>query len=388
MQAINPMNALGRLKDFGQSVWFDNIQRTMLGAQGTLQSMVREDGLSGVTSNPTIFEKAIAGGDDYDASLLELVSQGRRPNSRDLFFALAIEDIQSAADQLLSVFQQSEGVDGYVSLEVSPDLAYDTEGTIAEAKRLAQRVNRPNLMIKVPATFEGLPAVEALTADGINVNATLLFSVQRYEEVAQAYLSGLRQRRQRGLPVDNIASVASFFVSRVDGLLDKHLEALAASAAPEQRADIAKLQGNIAIANAKAAYQVYLRLHREEFADLAEAGAMTQRLLWASTGTKNPHYSDVLYVDSLIGRNTVNTMPPATYMAFRDHGAPAATLEQNFEGALEQLRQVSELGINLEAVAQKLEDDGVKAFQTSFQNLLDAIEQKVDRLLQQRQASA
>ena len=388
MQPINPMNTLGRLKDFGQSVWYDNIERAMLGADGALQGMIAEDGLCGITSNPTIFEKAIAGSADYDQSLLALLSQGVRPSGRDLFFALAIEDIQQAADLLLSVYKQSEGLDGYVSLEVSPDLAYDAEATIAEARRLVQRVNRPNLMVKVPATREGVAAVEALTAEGVNVNATLLFSVKRYEEVARAYLSGLRQRHQRGLPVDTIASVASFFVSRVDAAVDRRLEEIACDASPAQCAEIVKLQGKIAIANAKAAYQVYLRLSREEFSDLAALGAMSQRLLWASTGTKNPRYSDVLYVDALIGRNTVNTLPPATYRAFRDHGTPSATLEQNGDDALAQLARLADLGVDMEAVAQQLEDDGVKAFQTSFDNLLNAIEQKVDGLAHQRQASA
>lgn len=371
------MNKLQQLQGLGQSIWYDNIQRSMLGADGDLAQMIREDGLAGVTSNPTIFEKAIGGSNDYDASLRQLLQQNGQLNSRELFFSLAIEDIQQAADLLLPVYKQTGGHDGYVSLEVSPDLAYNTEGTIAEAKELAHRVNRPNLMIKVPATREGVPAVEALTAAGININATLLFSMERYAEVAQAYIRGLRQRQQQRLPVDRLASVASFFVSRVDALIDKLLdEKLAAGGKPELKA----LKGQIAIANAKASYLVYQRLYGEEFADLANIGARPQRLLWASTGVKNPDYSDVLYIDKLIGRETVNTVPPATYKAFLDHGTPAITLEEGIKEAPALLAQLAQAGIDLGAATQQLEDEGVKSFDKSFQTLLAAIDSKARSL--------
>ncbi len=371
------MNALQQLKQFGQSVWYDNIQRNMLGPKGELARMISQDGLSGVTSNPSIFEKAIKNSDDYDEQLLQLAKQSDNPDSRALFFNLAIDDIQHAADLLQPVYQQTKGRDGYVSLEVSPDLAYDTDSTIAEAKRLVQRVDRSNLMIKVPSTQEGIAAVETLTAAGVNVNATLLFSVQRYEEIARAYLSGLRQRLQQGHAIDTIASVASFFVSRVDTLVDKLLDEKAASATQEQQVIIQQLHGQVAILNAKAAYAVYQKLYGEEFADLAAQGAHSQRLLWASSGTKNPDYSDVLYIDSLIGPETVNTIPPATYAAYLDHGKPGATLDQGAADAAGQLSRLADLDIDLSAACQQLEDEGVAAFAKAFNNLLAAIEGKL-----------
>ncbi len=370
-------NTLQHLQALGQSIWYDNIQRSMLGADGELARMIRDEGLAGVTSNPSIFEKAIGGSSDYDASLRQLLQQNGQLSSRELFFSLAIEDIQQAADLLLPVYKKSDGRDGYISLEVSPDLAYDTAGTIAEAKDLAHRVNRPNLMIKVPATREGVPAVEALIAAGININATLLFSMERYAEVAQAYIHGLRQRQQQHLPVDRLASVASFFVSRVDVLIDKLLdEKIAAGGDPKLKA----IKGQIAIANAKASYLVYQRLFGEGFADLASIGARSQRLLWASTGVKNPDYSDVLYIEELIGIDTVNTVPPATYAAYLDHGKPAATLEAGIKEAPALLAQLALAGIDLSAATQQLEDEGVKSFDKSFQTLLAAIDGKARSL--------
>ena len=371
------MNTLQQLKQLGQSVWYDNLQRNMLGTNGDLACMITEHGLAGVTSNPSIFEKAINNSQDYDAQLAELIGQNTNTSSRDLFFALAIDDIQHAADLLQPIYQQTQKRDGYVSLEVSPDLAYDTEATIAEAKRLAQRVNRPNLMIKVPSTREGIAAVEALTAAGINVNATLLFSPQRYEEIAHAYIRGLHQRNQQGLPVDGIASVASFFVSRVDTLIDKLLDDKAADATDEQKEIIAQLKGQVAILNAKAAYGIYQTLYDGTFAEIAAQGAQAQRLLWASSGTKNPAYSDVLYIDSLIGPNTVNTMPPVTYQAFLDHGKPAETLQLGISDAAGQLALLAELDIDLAAACQQLEDEGVEAFANAFNTLLAAIEKKM-----------
>ncbi len=374
------MNSIRRLSEFGQSVWYDNIERNMLGQGGALEQMIKEDDLRGITSNPSIFEKAINGSDAYDSSLSNLLGASPRPDSRALFFSLAIEDIQQAADQFRPVYDRTNGLDGYVSLEVSPDLAYDTYGTVEEATRLAARVDRPNLMIKIPATKEGLPAIEALTAAGININATLLFSVDRYEEVARAYHRGLRKRLEAGQPLDHIASVASFFVSRVDSLIDRLLQEKWETASEENKVIIEKLTGRIAIANAKAAYRVFQRLMEEDFADLEAAGARPQRLLWASTGVKNPAYSDVRYIDELIGEQTVNTVPPATYQAFKDHGTVAATLTRNVDEAMKQLEQLSLQGINLEAATKQLEKEGVKAFEDAFNTLLAAIDEKAQRL--------
>lgn len=368
------MNKLQQLQSFGQSIWYDNIQRNMLGQDGQLAQMIKTDGLSGVTSNPSIFEKAINGSSDYDVQLAELLQQQPDMDSRELFFSLAIQDIQQAADLLLPVYQQSQSRDGYVSLEVSPDLAHDTAGTIAEAKRLAKWVNRSNLMIKVPSTKAGVAAVEALTAAGININATLLFSVQRYEEIARAYLRGLQQRQQQGLPVNNIASVASFFVSRVDNLVDGLLDGTADQALASQ------LKGQTAILNAKAAYAVFKNLYANEFTELTAQGAQPQRLLWASTGVKNPAYSDVLYLDQLIGPATVNTVPPATYKAYLDHGNAAATLEQDVDTAAQRLAELGKLGIDLAAATQQLEDEGVKSFDDAFKTLLSAIAGKAQNL--------
>lgn len=373
------MSSLRQLQEFGQSVWYDNIQRSMLGPGKDLARLIEEDGLRGVTSNPSIFEKAINGSKDYDDALLRHVKGGLR-DSRDLFFALAIEDIQGAADQLLPIYRKTNGLDGYVSLEVSPDLAYNASATIVEGKKLAERVNRSNLMIKVPATHEGIEAVEALTAAGINVNATLLFGVDRYEEIARAYLRGLRQRLSLGQPVNKIASVASFFVSRVDTLVDSLLEKKSAQGSAQDRSRCGQLMNKVAIANAKVAYGLFQHLYRHEFSDLAAAGARPQRLLWASTGTKNPNLSDVLYIETLIGADTVNTIPPATYNAFKDHGTVAATLEQGLDAAPKLLAELKHVGIDFNAVVQQLEDEGVKTFDKAFQTLLLAIDSKVQAL--------
>jgi len=362
-QRHNPLRALNV---YGQSVWYDNIHRAML-SSGELGRMIAEDDLRGITSNPAIFDKAITGGREYDDALRRLLRQNPNQTCRELFFALASEDIGAAADLLRPVYVATGGVDGMVSLEVSPDLAYDTEGTIREARALHARLDRPNVMIKVPATRAGLPAIEQLTADGINVNVTLLFAVDRYREVAEAYLRGLEHRLARGQPVANIASVASFFVSRIDTALDP----LLADKRPE-------LQGKLAIANAKLAYQAFKDIFgRGRFAALAEAGARPQRLLWASTSSKNPAYRDVLYVEELIGPQTVNTVPPATYEAFRDHGVVAATLEREVASARAQLAALPALGIDLCAVTDRLEAEGVQAFAQAFTNLLTDIEAKV-----------
>ena len=366
MPQANPLRLLNAA---GQSVWYDNIQRSML-TSGILARLIAEDDLRGITSNPTIFEKAIAGSSDYDEALRRELQRNPRQSSRDLFFTLAIEDIRAAAEALRPTYDATDGVDGMVSLEVSPDLAHDVDGTVREARELCARVGLPNVMIKVPGTVPGLHAVERLIAEGINVNVTLLFSVERYVSVAEAYLRGLERRRAQGLPLERIASVASFFVSRLDTALDPVL----AERQPE-------LQGRIANANAKLAYQEYLEIvGGAHFAALRAAGARPQRLLWASTSTKNPAYPDLLYVDNLIGPDTVNTMPPATYAAFRDHGSVAQTLDQDVDEALAHLAALPELGIDLSAVTDQLELDGVNAFIQSFENLLVAIEAKARTL--------
>jgi transaldolase len=375
------MNPLLRLQDFGQSIWYDNIERKLL-RSGKLARLINEDGLRGITSNPTIFEKAIASSNDYDESLAKWLHTATHQDSRSLFYNLAIEDIQGAADLLKPVYDDTQGRDGYVSLEVSPDIAYDVKATIAEAERLRERVNRPNLMIKVPATEEGVVAFENLVAKGINVNVTLLFSVARYKEVVEAYLAGLETRLRQGLTINNISSVASFFVSRVDSAVDKLLDQVATN-----HPDAATLQGQIAIANAKLAYAWYQRVFDSpRFAAIQQAGANTQRLLWASSGTKNPKYSDVMYIDSLIGPETVNTVPPTTYDAYRDHGQPRETLTEGLLDAEQQMAMLKTIGIDLDAITKNLEDDGVKSFATSFTNLLNAISAKTDLLRSNKRA--
>jgi len=359
----NPLRALNAA---GQSVWYDNIQRPLL-QSGELARLIEQDDLRGVTSNPTIFDKAIGSGHDYDGVLRRELRHNPNASNRDLFFALAIDDIRAAADLLQPTYQATGGGDGMVSLEVSPELAHDTAATIREARDLFARLARPNVMIKIPATRAGLPAIEQLITDGININVTLLFAVERYQEVAAAYLSGLERRLRQGQDIDHIASVASFFVSRVDSALDPLL-------ADKQ----AELQGCIAIANAKLAYRYFQTLcASERFAKLAAAGARPQRLLWASTSSKNPAYRDVLYVEELIGPQTVNTMPPATYDAFRDHGVVTPTLTNAVETAQAQIDKLAELGIDLRAVTERLEAEGVAAFAKSFSNLLKQIETKV-----------
>jgi len=374
------MNPLKRLQDYGQSVWYDNIERKML-RSGELARMIKVDGLRGITSNPTIFEKAIGGSNDYDTSIARQLSGVNHAEPRDVFFSLAIEDIQAAADLLRPVYEASGGHDGMVSLEVSPDLAYDTDATVQEALRLHERLARPNTMIKVPATRAGVVAFETLVAAGINVNVTLLFSVDRYKEIAEAYIAGLETRLRRGQSVAGIASVASFFVSRVDSAVDKWLDARIGQSDGAAREQLQRLLGKAAIANAKVAYEWYQRIFgAPRFEQLHEAGAATQRLLWASTGVKNPNYSDVLYVDSLIGPDTVNTMPPATYDAYKHHGKPRVTITENLDQAHDQLTALKQAGVDLGAVTDQLESEGVKSFAKSFDNLLAVITTKLDKL--------
>lgn len=363
------MTKVHELTQHGQAVWFDFIKRSFT-ESGELQKLA-EQGVRGVTSNPTIFKNAIVGSTDYDAALQALIAEEKAVT--EIFEALVLEDIAAAADVFRPVYDQTGGADGYVSLEVSPTLARDTQGTIDEARRLFAALNRPNVMIKVPATPEGVPAIETLTADGINVNVTLIFSISQYDAIAKAYINGLEQRLAAGKDISQVASVASFFVSRVDTEVDKQLAALGNTA----------LQGKIAVANAKLAYAHYKTLFSgARWQKLAAAGARVQRPLWASTGTKNPAYSDTLYVDTLIGPDTVNTMPPATLEAFLDHGTVADTVEQGLAQARADVAKLAELGIDLEVVTQKLQDVGVDKFAQSFEGLMNSIAAKREKLLE------
>jgi transaldolase/glucose-6-phosphate isomerase len=368
-------NPLRALQVFGQSVWLDYIRRSLI-TSGELQRLIDEDGLRGVTSNPTIFEKAISGSSDYD-DILEAPGP-RALDAKSLYERLAVRDVQDAADALRPVYEQTSRRDGYVSLEVSPLLAADTGGTLEEARRLWRAVARDNLMIKVPATTEGISAVEQLVGDGINVNATLLFGGDAYEQIADAYISGLERFTARGGDPAGVASVASFFVSRIDTALDALVEArLDAATTSRERALLRSLPGRVAIANAKLAYQRYQEIFASpRWRALASRGALTQRLLWASTGAKNPSYSDVVYVEELAGPDTVDTMPPATLDAFRDHGRPRASLVEDVDSARDTMATVAELGISMEEVTDRLLADGVRLFSDAFAKLLKAVERQ------------
>jgi len=367
-------NTLQEVQRLGQSIWYDNIRRGLI-KSGELASLI-DLGVSGVTSNPTIFEKAIAGSTDYDETLLELAKSNM--STQELFEAFAIEDIRAAADLLRPIYDRTGGDDGYASLEVSPTLAHDTEGTIAEAERLFAALDRPNVMVKVPATPEGIPAIRSLIGRGINVNVTLIFSRDAYRQVADAYIGGLEDLAKSGGDVSRVASVASFFVSRLDSAIDALLEESIRSG----HRNLEELLGKAAIANTKLAYRDFKALFGEtRFAALQEKGARVQRPLWASTGTKNPVYSDVLYLDSLIGPDTVNTVPPATLTAFVDHGRAVNTLEQGVEAAQGAIRALAGAGINMDRVTDKLLTDGLKGFVESFGTLLANIEDKKARLL-------
>ncbi len=362
-------NRLVQLQDFDQSVWLDSISRGLV-QSGQLQALVDNDGLRGMTSNPAIFEKAISGSDDYRDQLRALHAAGK--STTEIYEAVAITDIQSACDVLRPVYDASDGEHGLVSLEVSPELAFDTEGTIAEVRRLWQQVDRPNLMIKIPATDEGVPAVQQMLTEGHNVNITLMFSLTDYDNVAEAYISALEARAAAGEPIDRIASVASFFVSRIDTLADELLEARIQ--AGETRAQ--ELMGQVAIANAKVAYQHFLKFFKSErFRKLEAQGARVQRVLWASTSTKNPAYSDVMYVDTLIGPHTVNTLPDDTMDAFRDHGTLAQTVDTGAAEAQAVLDALSAVGVDYEAMTRQLQQEGVDKFVQPYHTLLERIEQ-------------
>jgi len=367
------MNTTLQLLHAGQSVWYDNIQRSLL-QNGEMAGMIERGEIRGVTSNPSIFMNAITKSQEYDHSLQPLVQSSQDPE--EIFFHLAIEDIQAATDLFLPLYRESTGGDGYVSLEVSPYLANDTEKTLAQAKKLWAQVNRPNLMIKIPATKAGLPAITGAVAAGININVTLIFSLVRYREVMDAYLQGLEQRLAVGLPVDSIASVASFFVSRVDTNVDKRLQSLVDS--DGAHANVARaLFGKAAIANARLAYADYKKVFSSErFLKLKAQGAHVQRPLWASTSTKNPAYRDVMYVEELIGPDTVNTVPPHTLIAFLDHGQVRNSIEEDLPGATKVLADLEALGISMDEVTYELEVEGVRSFADAFTVLLDAIKAK------------
>jgi transaldolase len=361
-------NPLIRLGELGQSPWYDYITRDLV-ASGELRRLIRDDGLRGMTSNPTIFEKAIAGSAAYDADIRRLSDQGRTPS--EIFEALAVADVRAACDEFAGLHQVTGGVDGQVSLEVSPSLAHDAQATIHEAERLWRAVDRPNAMIKIPGTEAGLAAVTHCVAHGISVNVTLLFSTERYAQVVEAWLAGLERRRQGGGGLSAIASVASFFVSRVDGKVDPLLD----------RAGHDALRGRIAIANACAAYRLFeWSLGQPRWQRLAEAGARPQRPLWASTSTKDPRYPDTYYVEALVAPRTVNTLPPETFAAYREHGRPAPRIEDGMAVAAERLTALGAAGIDLAEITRELEDEGVAKFAASYASVLATIESKAGAL--------
>jgi transaldolase len=361
------MTKLHELARLGQSVWLDFIRRSLL-EKGELRKLV-EQGIRGVTSNPTIFDRAISGSDDYDEDLRPLSGEAKSPE--EIFEVLAFRDITLAADILRPVYEATGGLDGYVSLEVSPRLAHDAAGTVAEVRRYFRTLDRPNVLIKVPATPAGIHAVQTLISEGININVTLIFSLAQYEAVAEAYISGLEKFHDRGGQIGKIASVASFFVSRVDTAVDRALEKMG----------LTELQGKAAVANAKLAYARFREIFGgERWQRLARKGARVQRPLWASTSTKNPKYPDTLYVDNLIGPDTVNTMPPETLAAVLDHGRVALTVEEGLDEARAHLARLAEVGIDLDKITQQLQDEGVDAFAKSFASLLASIAAKCEKI--------
>ncbi len=367
-KGVNPLKAL---LEFGQSPWMDYIRRDLL-TSGGLKKMIQEDGLMGMTSNPTIFEKAITGSKDY-ANILES-PEAKKLDAKGVYEKIAIRDVQDATDIFKSVYQQTKRRDGYVSLEVAPTLANDTQATLEEARRLWRSVGRENVMIKVPGTKEGLPAIRQLLEEGININITLLFAQSVYEEVAEAFLAALEARVKKGQDISHVASVASFFVSRIDSLIDGQIDAkLKTETDPNKRALLTGLQGKVAIANAKLTYRKYQELFGgARWKALAAKGAQTQRLLWASTSTKNPKYRDVMYVEELIGKDTVDTIPPATFDAFRDHGRVRPSLTENVDEAAKVMASLEKAGISMKEVTEKLVVDGVKLFADAFKQLLEA----------------
>lgn len=370
-------NLLHQLKPLGQAVWLDNIRRAHI-LSGALKKLIEEDGISGETSNPAIFEKAIAGNSaDYADAMRKLIDAGK--SAFEIYDALSIEDVRMACDVFRPVYDETGGANGYVSIEVAPSLAHDTAATIADALRLFRAVDRPNAMIKIPGTPEGVPAIEECLYAGLNVNVTLLFSLEAHEAVAWAYVRALERRAAEGKPVDRIASVASFFISRIDTLADKLLaDTMEAAADAALKTRIGALRGRAAIANAKMAYALFQRIFGDaRFLALKAKGARVQRPLWASTSTKNPAYPDTVYADALIGPDTVNTMPPETIDAFRDHGRPVATIADDVDGARRVLQDLESVGVSMKAVTQQVLDEGVVKFEQAFDQLLASIEKKI-----------
>ncbi|HEX5385650.1 MAG TPA: transaldolase [Gemmatimonadales bacterium] len=362
-------NPLVRLGALGQSPWYDFITRDLV-TSGELARLIAEDGLLGMTTNPTIFEKAILGSDHYDDDIRRGAAEGKSP--AEIFEALAVADVRAACELFRPAYQRADGQDGLVSIEVSPGMARDTEGTVAEAHRLWQSVDHPNVMIKIPGTREGLPAITRCIADGVNINITLLFSVERYREVIGAFEAGLEVRRKLGLSLDRIASVASFFVSRVDTKVDPMLD---------KAGDPAGLRGTIAIANACVAYRTFEgALADKRWELLAAHGAHVQRPLWASTSTKDPRYGDLHYIEPLVAPRTVDTMPPETFAAYKDHGKPEVRIQAGIAEADARLEALASLGIDIGQVAAELEDEGVRKFAASYASLLGAIETKLEAL--------
>jgi transaldolase len=365
-------NPLTRLHDLGQSVWLDYIRRDML-LDGSQARLIREDALAGQTSNPTIFQKAIAESDLYDQDIRAAAS--RSPGT--VFESIAVADIRTAADLFRPLYDRTGGADGFVSIEVEPDLAWDTDGSIDAARRLWKSVDRPNVMVKIPGTAEGLPAIRECLSEGININITLLFSVDRYHEVMDAWFEALERRAERDEPIDRIASVASFFVSRVDTKVDQRIGERLARASDDDRGILESIEGKIGIDNARLAYEAHeQRFGGERFTALAERGARPQRPLWASTSTKNPEYSDVYYAEALIGPGTVNTLPPETLEAYRDHGDPAVRIRDDLDGARRRVESLGNLGIDFPSILEELEKEGVEKFADSYHALLETLEEK------------
>ena len=374
-------NPLLQLKSQGQSVWYDNIDRAQL-KSGQFKRLLDEDGVVGVTANPTIFQKSISHGDAYDEQMTELIKEGK--STSDIYEAMIIQDIQTVADMLRPIYDSTNRQDGFVSLEVSPELAHNTEGTLSEVRRFWKMVDRPNLMIKIPATPEGIPAIRQSLSEGMNINITLIFSLDSYRQVADAYITALEERNAEGKDISHIASVASFFVSRVDTLVDKRLEdMIKATGDSAEQQKLKSLEGKAAIANARLVYQEFKRIFSTpRFETLKHSGAHVQRPLWASTSTKNPAYRDVLYAEELIGPDTVDTMPMETIENFRDHGRVSRTIENNVPQAKAELAALEEVGIHYDQVTQQLQDEGVQKFADSFHELFKGIEDKKQTIQQ------
>ncbi len=374
-------NPLLQLKEYGQSVWYDNIDRAQL-ISGQFKKLLDEDGVVGVTANPTIFQKSISHGDAYDEQITQLIKEGKSTN--EIYEALIITDVQTVADILRPIYDRTNRQDGFVSLEVSPDLAHNTEGTISEVRRFWKLVDRPNLLVKIPATPEGLPAIQQALTEGININITLIFAIDFYHKVTDAYLSALENRNAEGKDISHIASVASFFVSRVDTLVDQLLEdKIKATSDSAEQQKLKSLEGKAAIANARLVYQDFKGIfNTPRFETLKHSGAHVQRPLWASTSTKNPAYRDVLYAEELIGPNTVDTMPLETIEKFRDHGRVRLSIEDNIPQAKAELAALEEVGIHYDQVTQQLLDEGVQKFADSFHELFKGIESKKQTIME------